>query len=44
MYAGTSFRGAETSKISKKGVFLVMVFILEKYATKIREKHAKMYI
>ena len=41
MYARTSFRGAKTSKIGKKGVFLAMVINFGKRWRKIKKKHAK---
>ena len=42
MYARTSFRGAKTCKIGKKGMFLVIWQILERtWRTKYRKTHAK---
>ena len=45
MYARTSFRGAKTCKIGKKGVFLVIVTNFGKdMMDKLRKMHAKMRI
>ena len=41
MYARTSFRGAKTSKIGKKGVFLAMVINFGKRWRKIKKKTCK---
>ena len=42
MYARTSFRGAKTCKIGKKGVFLVILTNFEKDMThKLRKTYAK---
>ena len=41
MYARTSFRGAKTSKIGKKGVFLAMVINFGKRWRKIKKKTYK---
>ena len=44
LYARTSFRGAKTYKIGKKGVFLVMLTNFGKNMTgKLRKMHAKMH-
>ena len=45
LYARTSFRGAKTCKIGKKGVFWSYRQILERTSTgKLRKLHAKMRI
>ena len=44
MYASTSFRGARTCRIGKKGMFLVILTNFEKDMTdKLRKTHAKMH-
>ena len=45
MYAHTSFRGAKTCKIRKKGMFLVILTnFLKDMMHKLRKPHAKMRI
>ena len=44
MYARTSFRGAKTCKIGKKGVFLVILTNFGMDMTDKRKTHAKTHI